>query len=156
MTDDLREMINDKFASITTIMNMQHEHVQKQLINIEKQSDKMDVGLKELTDAFVVMKLNDANQCLTCPNIRDFRDFIRKHEEEHEKMSERNKDLEFVAKYPKLTISGIVIAVLMVLFGLKESQNNMDMQRGKELENLARTINELKSEIHPTIDSLDK
>jgi hypothetical protein len=139
-------MISEKFASITTIMNMQHGHVQKQLSTMEKQSEKMEIGLKELSDAFITMKLNESNQCLSCPNIREFKDYIRDHKEEHEKVAEKNKDLDFIARNPKLAFLAIVVAVILFIFTSTEYQDYKNSERDEAIREMAKTINQLKSE----------
>lgn len=91
MTKDEKELIDEKFKVLHTLLNARFENVEDRLERIESQTTKTNGRVNEL-------EKKELTHTLNCPQAVKIDDINKKLE-----------DVYFVAKYPKLFIGGVVV-----------------------------------------------
>lgn len=119
-TDDFRELLNEKFKSIHTQIDLQFGAVKASLEAIEAQTKKTNGRVTKLEEVTNILILKDATHQINCPQASR----LKAIEEEVENYKNRiNADLQeynFFKKYPKIAIGAIAITVVVLLFGISE------------------------------------
>lgn len=145
--DFQQKYFDEKFVSITQVVNLQHEIVQVTLESIGKQTDKVEKELKEISLALQEVKLSESKHYADCPFVKDFSEFKKKYYEAEKKREEQDKDLNFYVRNPKLTFAGIVVAVLILLFGSSEYQDYKNRDDKKSIQTNRNDISSLNNKV---------
>ena len=143
----LKELFNEKFAGMTTSMNLQHEIVQVKLNAISEKTVKVESDMKDIMRSLEQVKLNESKHYADCPFVKDFSEFKKKYYEAEKKREEKDKDLNFYMRHPNLTFTGIVVAVLILLFGSSEYQDYKDRNDKKSIQTNRNDISSLNNKV---------
>lgn len=98
MTKDEKELIDEKFKGLHTLLNARFENIDDRLDRIETQTTKTNGRVNEL-------EKKELTHIMTCPQTKKIED-----------INTRLEDVYFVLKYPKLFISGVVISAILTFF----------------------------------------
>ena len=103
MTKDERELIDEKFKGIASLINARFENVEDRLVRIEAQTIKTNGRVSELEHR----ELTHIQNCPMSPKI--------------EKINEELAEYKMFKKYPKIALALIAGAVLLFLITTFES-----------------------------------
>jgi len=103
MTKDERELIDEKFKGIASLINARFENVEDRLVRIEAQTIKTNGRVSELEHK----ELTHIQNCPMSPKI--------------EKINEELGEYKMFKKYPKIALALIAGAVLLFLITTFES-----------------------------------
>jgi len=103
MTKDERELIDEKFKGIASLINARFENVEDRLVRIEAQTTKTNGRVSELEHR----ELTHIQNCPMSPKI--------------EKINEELGEYKMFKKYPKIALALIAGAVLLFLITTFES-----------------------------------
>jgi len=103
MTKDERELIDEKFKGIASLINARFENVEDRLVRIEAQTTKTNGRVSELEHK----ELTHIQNCPMSPKI--------------EKINEELGEYKMFKKYPKIALALIAGAVLLFLITTFES-----------------------------------
>ena len=103
MTKDERELIDEKFKGIASLINARFENVEDRLVRIEAQTIKTNGRVSELEHK----ELTHIQNCPMSPKI--------------EKINEELAEYKMFKKYPKIALALIAGAVLLFLITTFES-----------------------------------
>ena len=103
MTKDERELIDEKFKGIASLINARFENVEDRLVRIEAQTIKTNGRVSELEHR----ELTHIQNCPMSPKI--------------EKINEELGEYKMFKKYPKIALALIAGAVLLFLITTFES-----------------------------------
>lgn len=97
MTKDERELFDEKFKGLTSLINARFENVEDRLVRIEAQTTKTNGRVSELEQ-------KELTHIITCPNVPKI-----------EKINEDLAEYKMFKKYPKMGLAIIAAAVIMFL-----------------------------------------
>jgi hypothetical protein len=148
-TEDFKELMNEKFKSVHTKMDLQFEGIRGVLESIDSQVKKTNGKVLKLEDTVYNLQLSDAMKSINCPQhltrIKEIEDEIETFK------SKINTDLEeynFFKKYPKIAIGTIAILVVILLLGYAEVRSVITNQNTKQkIEMNNSNINENNNKI---------
>lgn len=104
MTKDEKALIDEKFNGLEKLLNEKFLNVYDTLEEIKNHVQKTNGRVSRLED-------ERAARGITCPNLDKIKDIDSKIDQ----MRTKYEDLNFLIKYPKLFIGGIVVIVLLTL-----------------------------------------
>ena len=120
-TEDFKELMNEKFKSVHTKMDLQFSGIKGVLESIDDQVKKTNGKVLKLEGTVYNLQLSDAMKSISCPQHLTR---MKEIEEEVETFKTKiNADLEeynFFRKYPKIAIGVIAVAVVVLLLGINE------------------------------------
>jgi len=133
MTKEEKELFNEKFAGLHSLINARFENVEDRLERIENQTTKTNGRVTSLEE-------KELTHIITCPNVPKI-----------EKLNEELAEYKMIKKYPKLGIAVIAGAVLIFIAttfaGIEKAKKNFTE------ENQA-IVKELVQEIQTMTDTL--
>ena len=137
MTEDFRELIDEKFKNILDKMNTQHQSTQDRLKNLADQTNKVESRVDEISKTIQNIIITDAQHYSSCRNtISDIPGLHKKIEvikDDLEGQIEKVKDdidkdyatVKFYLKNPKIFIGVIAASVLFLFFAYIEAYSRI-------------------------------
>ena len=126
-TEDFKELMNEKFKSVHTKMDLQFAGIKGVLESIDDQVKKTNGKVLKLEDTVYNLQLSDAMKSINCPQHSNR---LKEIEEEIEQFKTKiNTDLEeynFFRKYPKIAIGTIAVLVVILLLGYAEVKDRLE------------------------------
>lgn len=143
-TEDFKELINEKFKSVHTKIDLQFSSIKDTLDSIDAQVKKTNGRVLKLEDTVYNLQLSDAMKSINCPQHLSR---MKEIEDEIETFKNKiNTDLEeynFFKKYPKIAVATIAVVVIVLLLSFNEFKswlNNNSSQNSKpKVENTVNT-----------------
>jgi len=149
-TEDFKELINEKFKSVHTKIDLQFSGIKNTLESIDTQVKKTNGRVLKLEDTVYNLQLSDAMKSVNCPQhlVR-----MKEIEDEIENFKIKiNSDLEeynFFKKYPKIAVVTIAVVVITLLLGYSEIRSMILQQSNKDkIEVNTGAIQNQKSQIN--------
>lgn len=143
MSNEFRELIDEKFNSINTKMDSQHEMNQLKFATIIEKANEKDQKIEELNKTVLGLIGMQSQHYTTCPNSKKIEDLTKDIHEEREKMNKRLLELDFFVKYPKWVLLGLGVVLILTwiqYISVKESLGNFSV-KAERVEKLERDIN---------------
>lgn len=135
MTKDERELIDEKFRGIASLINARFENVEDRLVRIEAQTTKTNGRVSELEHK----ELTHIQNCPMSPKI--------------DKINEELSEYRLFIKHPKLGIAIIAGAVLLFIattfIGIEKAKSSYSEENAQIVKELIKEIN-----TYPIPDSL--
>lgn len=130
-TEDFKELINEKFKSVHTIIELQFSSIKNTLESIDNQVKKTNGRVLKLEENVYTLQLNDATHSMNCPHSKRMKDIEDEIASFKQKMSTDLEEYNFFKKYPKLSIGIITVMVLITLAGAMEIRSKLDSSSNK-------------------------
>ena len=111
MTKDERELIDEKFRSLATLMNARFENIDDKLDAIHIQAIKTNGRVTKLEEHREGFQRYVDTHPVACPQLSK----MEKTDAKIDKLEEKLEDIFFFIKHPKLFIAGFVIVVILSL-----------------------------------------
>lgn len=131
-TDDFRELLNEKFKSLQTSIDMSNysvelkfKTVQTTLNSIEEQVKKTNGRVTKLEEVTQSLILKDATHLLNCPQGNRIKEIENEIENYKTKMNTDLEEYNFFKRYPKIAIGTIAFLVVIMLLGISEVKEHI-------------------------------
>lgn len=125
-TEDFKELINEKFKSVHTIIELQFSSIKNTLESIENQVKKTNGKVLKLEENVYTLQLNEATHSINCPHSKRMKDIENEIATFKQKMSSDLEEYNFFKKYPKLSVGIIAVVVIVMLAGAMEIKSKFD------------------------------
>lgn len=136
--DDYRKLLDEKFNSLHSNIDLKFDNVNSQLKVISEQTIKTNGRLLKTEETIKILEKNEMAHKYNCPQ----QDRFKKIESDVQSFKdEKSKDVEvaFIRKYPKLSVGILAVCVFLMISSwgsyIKTSENNVIMKEVKTLEN---------------------
>lgn len=114
--NDHRKYLEEKFNSINNSMSLQFEGICKTLSSIETQTKLTNGKVLKLQDDVVDLKINEKlHMGGQCPQAETFKE-IKKSIQEIKDEKNSDTEINFIRKYPKLSLGIVVASCLIIIF----------------------------------------
>lgn len=128
-TEDFRELIDEKFKSVHTKIDLQFSSIRETLNSIDTQVKKTNGKVLKLEDTVYNLQLSDALKSVNCPqHLARMKEIEDEIEEFKTKINNDLQEYNFFKKYPKLSVSIIAGVVIMVIIGFLEFNSKLNIQ----------------------------
>lgn len=121
MSEDFKELINEKFSNVHKTMNQHHEIIQLQMRTITEKIDKSDAEAKTMGGLIDTLVKDSLRHHASCPNTKEIVKLHEKIDQNKDELDEKLLEVNFVRKFPKFIIAGLAVAVLVILFTVYEA-----------------------------------
>jgi hypothetical protein len=120
-TEDFKELINEKFKSVHTKIDLQFSGIKGTLDSIDTQVKKTNGRVLKLEDTVYNLQLSDAMKSVNCPqHLSRMKEIEDEIESFKVKINADLEDYNFFRKYPKIAVGTIAITVIIMLLGYSE------------------------------------
>jgi len=144
-TEDFKELINEKFKSVHTKIDLQFTGIKDTLESIDTQVKKTNGRVLKLEDTVYNLQLSDAMKSVNCPQHLAR---MKEIEEEIEVFKNKiNSDLEeynFFKKYPKLSMTMVAFSVIVIIVSFLELTGKLKTEYNKTQDQIKPTTEVVK------------
>lgn len=108
--DNYKLYLDEKFKSLTTLMNARFENLDDRLEDIHTEAKRTNGRISKLEDFKEYTQRTIDTRVTDCPNVKRF-----------DKIEKSIEDIAFINRHPKLFIAGLVVVVILTLATFIES-----------------------------------
>ena len=153
MLDDFQlKYFEEKFASVTKVMNMQHEANQKEFASIKDQTNKLENETKDIKRSLQLASIAEADHFIRCPLNKKIDDM----ETAQKKFKEQFEDASFFVRNPKLGMAIFLVAAFITSLGYTEFYNWQSRIDNKELKTTIQQKENKINSLENTIEAQDQ
>lgn len=110
--DNYKLYLDEKFKSLTTLVNAQFKNVDDRLEDIHTEAKRTNGRISKLEEFREYTKEVIDTRVTNCPNVKRF-----------DKIEQQLEDISFVSRHPKLFVAGLVFVVILTLATFLESNS---------------------------------
>lgn len=123
LSDDYKQLLNERFDTITKLMNARFENVDDKLDQIHGEAIRTNSRVNKLEEYKEYTQHVIDTRPTECPNLYRFEllgdkidEVETKFDSQIESLKKKLEDVFFFTKYPKLFLGGIAVSVVLLIW----------------------------------------